>query len=76
MNQDKKYKMKGEYGIMNVKVELISKSIVIINVNDSSNPYDKSDVNKTKIKERITKMIKVLLMCVVITTIIIEIIKY
>ena len=67
--------MKGKYGIMKVKVELISKSIVIINVNDYSNPYDKSDGNKT-IKEWITKTIKVLLTCVVIKTIIIEIIKH
>ena len=49
--------------------------MIIINDNDYSNPYDESNDNKTKIKEWITKIIKVLLMCVVIKTIIIEIIK-
>ena len=49
--------------------------MIIINDNDYSNPYDESNDNKTKIKEWITKIIKVLLTCVVIKTIIIEIIK-
>ena len=42
--------------------------MIIINDNDSSNPYDESDDNKTKIKDRITKVIKVLLTWVVIKT--------
>ena len=49
--------------------------MIIINDNDYSNPYDESNDNKTKIKEWITKLIKVLLVCVVINTLIIEIIK-
>ena len=44
--------------------------MVIIN-NDCSNPYDESSDNKTKIIDWITKIIKVLTMCVVIKTIII-----
>ena len=55
--------------------KLISKHVIIINDSGSSNLYDESNDNKTKIKEWITKIIKVLLMCVVIKTIIIEIIK-
>ena len=49
--------------------------MIIINGNDYSNPYDESNDNKTKIKERKTKIIKVLLTCVVIKTMIIEIIR-
>ena len=49
--------------------------MIIINDNDYSNPYDESNDNKTKIKEWITKIIKVLLTCVVIKTTIMEIIK-
>ena len=45
--------------------------MIIINDNDYSNPYDKSNDNKTKVKEWITKIIKVLLARVVIKTIII-----
>ena len=48
--------------------------MIIINDNDYSNPYDESNDNKAKIKERITKIIKVLPACMVIT-IMIEIIK-
>ena len=55
--------------------KLISKHVIIINDSGSSNLYDESNDNKTKIKEWITKIIKVLLTCVVIKTIIIEIIK-
>ena len=40
--------------------------MIIINDNDYNNPYDESNDNKTKIKEWITKIIKVLLTCVVI----------
>ena len=47
----------------------------IIIDNDYSNPYDEYNDNKTKIKEWITKIIKALLTCVVIKTIIIEIIE-
>ena len=47
----------------------------IIDDNDWSNTYDESDDNKTKIKEWTTKIIKVLLTCVVIKALIIEIIK-
>ena len=43
--------------------------MIIINDNDYSNPYDESNDNKTKIKEWITKIIKVLLACVVIKNI-------
>ena len=49
--------------------------MIIINDNDYSNPYDESNDNKTKIKEWITKLIKVLLVCVVINTLIVKIIK-
>ena len=49
--------------------------MIIINYNDYINPYDESKDNKTKISKRITKIIKVLLTCVVIKAIIIEIIK-
>ena len=44
--------------------------MITINDNDYNNPYNESDDNKTKIKEWIPKIIKVL------KTIIIEIIKY
>ena len=37
--------------------------MIIINGNDYSNPYDESNDNKTKIKEWIAKIIKVLLAC-------------
>ena len=37
---------------------LISKWMIIIDNNDYSNPYDESNDDKTKIKERITKIIK------------------
>ena len=40
--------------------------MVILNDNDYCNPYDKSNDNKTNIKEKITKIIKGLLICVVI----------
>ena len=50
-------------------------SFIIINESDYSNPYDESNDNRTKIKELLTKIIKVLLSCVVIKTIIIEIIQ-
>ena len=49
--------------------------MIIINDNDYSNPYDKSNDNKTTIKEWITKIMKVLLACVVIETVMIEITK-
>ena len=45
--------------------------MIIINDNNYSNTQDESIDNKTKIKEWITKMIKVLLACVVIKTLII-----
>ena len=48
--------------------------MIIINDDDYDNPCDESNGNKAKIKEWITKIIKVLLACVVIKTII-EIIK-
>ena len=41
-----------------------------INDDDYGNPYDKSNGNKAKIKELITKMLKVILACVEIKTII------
>ena len=41
--------------------------MIIIVDNDYSNPYNESNDSKTKIKE-LTKIIKVLLTCVVITT--------
>ena len=44
--------------------------MMIINDDDYGNPYDKSNGNKAKIKELITKMLKVILACVVIKTII------
>ena len=47
--------------------------MIIINDNDYGNPCDESNGNKAKIKEWITKKIKVLLACVIIKTI--EIIK-
>ena len=50
--------------------------MIIINDNDYCNPYDESDNYETEIKEWIRKMIKVLLTCVVIKTIIIETIKH
>ena len=49
--------------------------MIIINDNDFSNLYDESSRNKTKIKEWITKKIKLLLACVVIKTLIIWILK-
>ena len=49
--------------------------LIMINDNDYSNPCDESNENKTKIKEWITKTIKVLLTCVIIKTTIIEIIN-
>ena len=49
--------------------------MIIINDNDYSNPDDESNDNKTKIKEWITKIIKVLLAYVVIKTLITEITK-
>ena len=49
--------------------------MIIINDNDYSNPDDESNDNKTKIKEWITKIIKVLLAYVVIKTLITEIKK-
>ena len=50
---------------------MISKHI-IINDNDYSNPYDENNDNKTKIKQGITKIIKVLLMCMVTKTTVIK----
>ena len=52
--------------------------MIIINDNDYSNPYDEKNdsyCNKRKIKEWITKIIKVLPTSLVIKTIITEIIK-
>ena len=49
--------------------------MIIINDNDYSNPYDECNDNKAKLKESITKIIKVLLACAVIKRLIIEIIK-
>ena len=49
--------------------------MIVTNDNDYSNPCDESNDNKTKIKEWMTKIIKVLLACMVIKTIITEIIK-
>ena len=49
--------------------------MIIINDNVYSNTYDESNDNKTKIKECITKIIKVLLTFVVIKAITLEIIK-
>ena len=48
--------------------------MIIINDNDYSNSFDESNGNKTKVKEWIAKIIKVLLACVLIKTFIIEII--
>ena len=48
--------------------------MININDNDYSSPYDESNDGKTKIKESVTKMIKVLLTSVVIKPIIIQII--
>ena len=45
-----KYEMKRKYENMNVKIEL-DNYMIIINDNDYSNPDDKSNDNKTKIKE-------------------------
>ena len=42
--------------------------MIIINDDDYGNPCDESNGNKAKIKEWITKIIKVLLACVVIKT--------
>ena len=44
--------------------------MIIINDNDYSNPYDQSNDNKTKVKEWIIQIIKVLLACVVIKALI------
>ena len=49
--------------------------MIIINDNDYSNPYNERNYDKTKIKEWISKLIKVLLTCVVTQTIVIEITK-
>ena len=49
--------------------------MIIINDDAYSNPYDESNDNKTKLKEWITKIIKVLLACVVIKSLVVEIIK-
>ena len=49
--------------------------MIIINDNDYSNPYNERNYDKTKIKEWISKLIKVLLTCLVIKTIVIEITK-
>ena len=49
--------------------------MIIINDNDYSNPDDESNDSKTKIKEWITKIIKVLLAYVVIKALITEIKK-
>ena len=49
--------------------------MIIIDDNDYSNLYDESNDNKTKIKEWIAKIMKVILGCVVIKSVIIEIIK-
>ena len=49
--------------------------MIIINDNDYSNHCDESNDNKTKIKEWITKIIKVLLAYVVIKTLITKIKK-
>ena len=48
--------------------------MIIINDNDYSNSFDESNGNKTKVKEWIAKIIKVLLAYVLIKTFIIEII--
>ena len=44
--------------IYNIK---INQHMIVINDNDYSNPYSESNDNKTRIKEWITKIIKVLL---------------
>ena len=49
--------------------------MIVINDNDCSNPDDESHDNKTKIKEWITKITKVLLAYVVIKTLVTEITK-
>ena len=49
--------------------------MVIIIDNDYSNSEDENNDNKTKIKEWITKPIKILLPCVVIKALITEIMK-
>ena len=49
--------------------------MIIINDSDYSNFYDESNDNKTKVKKWITKKIEVLLACMVIKTIIMEIIE-
>ena len=54
---------------MNVK-KIIGKHMIAINDNDYGNPYDQSNGNKKR-KEQITKIITLLLMCVVIKTAII-----
>ena len=49
-----------------LKQKLLSTHMIIVNDNEYSNPYEESNDNKTKIKEWITKIMKVLLTCVVI----------
>ena len=49
--------------------------MIVINDNDCSNPDDESNDNKTKIKEWITKITKVLLAYVVIKALVTEITK-
>ena len=49
--------------------------MIIINDSDYSNFYDESNDNKTKVKKWITKKIEVLLACMVIKTIIMEVIE-
>ena len=49
--------------------------MIVISDNDCSNPDDESNDNKTKIKEWITKITKVLLAYVVIKTLVTEITK-
>ena len=44
--------------IYNIK---LNQHMIVINDNDYSNPYSESNDNKTRIKEWITKIIKVLL---------------
>ena len=64
-----KYETKRKYEIINVK-KIIGKHMIAINDNDYGNPYDQSNDNKKR-KEQITKIITLLLMCVVIKTAII-----
>ena len=64
-----KYETKRKYEIMNIK-KIIGKHMIAINDNDCGNNYDQSNDNKKR-KEQITKIITLLLMCVVIKTAII-----